>query len=70
MTVHQAFTKNSLKSQLALANQLKVKYALIIGQRELLDGTILLRDMESGSQEVLDLKRVKSIMLKRLAKTK
>jgi len=70
LTVHQAFTKNSLKSQLALANQLKVKYALIIGQKELLDGTILLRDMESGSQEVLDLKRVKSIMLKRLAKTK
>ncbi|NLA14898.1 MAG: hypothetical protein GX867_11665, partial [Tissierellia bacterium] len=68
--VHQSFTKESLKGQLAIANQLKVKYTLILGQKELLDGTILLRDMESGSQEVADIKKIKPILLKRLAKTK
>ncbi len=70
LAVHQSFTKESLKGQLAIANQLKVKYTLILGQKELLDGTILLRDMESGSQEVADIKKIKPILLKRLAKTK
>jgi len=70
LAVHQSFTKESLKGQLAIANQLKVKYTLILGQKELLDGTILLRDMESGSQEVVDIKKIKPILLKRLAKTK
>ncbi|HOF79527.1 MAG TPA: histidine--tRNA ligase [bacterium] len=68
LTIRQSFTKDSLKAQLALASQVGAKYTLIIGQKELLDGTILLRDMESGSQEVLDFKKVKTIMAKRLGK--
>ena len=68
LTIRQSFTKDSLKAQLALASQAGAKYTLIIGQKELLDGTILLRDMESGSQEVLDFKKVKAIMAKRLGK--
>ena len=31
---------------------------LILGQKEVLDGTILLRDMEGGIQETIDLKKV------------
>jgi histidyl-tRNA synthetase len=69
LTISQCFTKDSLKAQLAIANQLGVKYTLIIGQKELLDGTILLRDMESSSQEVLDFKKIKAIMCKRLSQT-
>jgi len=68
LVVRQSFTKDSLKGQLALASQLGAKYTLIIGQKELLDGTILLRDMESGSQEVLDFKKAKSSIIKRLNK--
>lgn len=68
LTIRQSFTKDSLKTQLSLASQLGAKYTLIIGQKEILDGTILLRDMESSSQEVLDFKKVKAIMVKRLGK--
>jgi histidyl-tRNA synthetase len=64
--VRQAFTKDSLKSQLEEADRIGAKYSLIIGQKELLDGTILMRDMESGAQEVIDSKKVQSDLNKRL----
>lgn len=64
--VRQAFTKDSLKSQLEMANQLGVKYTLILGQKEIMDGTILIRDMESGIQEIVDYKKVAAEIEKRL----
>lgn len=64
--VREAFTKDSLKSQLEIANQLNVKYSLILGQKEMMDGTILIRDMESGIQEIIDYKKIKSEIEKRL----
>ncbi|MBU4455306.1 histidine--tRNA ligase [Patescibacteria group bacterium] len=64
--VREAFTKDSLKSQLEIANQLNVKYTLILGQKEIMDGTILIRDMESGIQEIIDYKKTKSEIEKRL----
>ncbi len=66
INVRQAFTKDSLKSQLEEANRLGAKYCLILGQKELIDETILLRDMESGIQEVIGLKKVKFEIEKRL----
>ncbi len=51
------FAKDSLKAQLEIANKLGVKYVLILGQKEVLDGTILIRDMENGVQEVIDFKK-------------
>lgn len=64
--VRQAFTKDSLKSQLEVANQLGTKYTLILGQKEIMDGTILIRDMESGIQEVADYKKIAIELEKRL----
>ncbi len=64
--VRQAFTKGSLKAQLEEADRLGAKYSLILGQKELLDGTILIRDMESGTQEVIDYKKIYSEIDKRL----
>jgi histidyl-tRNA synthetase len=64
--VYQAFTKDSLKIQLEEANRIGAKYCLIIGQKELIDGTILIRDMESGGQEVVDLKKIQGELNKRL----
>jgi len=65
--IRQAFSKDSLKSQLEVANRLGVKYSLILGQKEIMDGTILLRDMESGIQEVIDYKKIEAEIQKRLA---
>jgi histidyl-tRNA synthetase len=48
------------------ANRIGAKVSLIIGQKELSDGTMLLRDMEAGVQEVIDIKKVVQEMEKRL----
>jgi histidyl-tRNA synthetase len=60
------FSKDSLKYQLELANKLKVRYALILGHKEVMDGTILIRDMESGVQEVIDFKKTVNELKKKL----
>lgn len=64
--VAESFTKEGLKSQLEIANRLGVKFALVLGQKELMDGTIIVRDMENGIQEIVDLKKVVEEVKKRL----
>lgn len=64
----QAFYKDNLKSQLDLANKLGVKFTLILGQKEIGDGTIMLRDMEGGVQEVINFNKVEAEIKKRLEK--
>jgi len=66
LNVKQAFTRDSLKDQLEEANALGVKLTLILGQKEMNDKTILIRDMESGNQEVVDYKKVKTEIEKRI----
>jgi histidyl-tRNA synthetase len=63
----ESFTKDGLKSQLEIANRLKVKFTLVIGQKELTDGTIIVRDMENGIQEIVDFNKVVEEVQKRLA---
>ena len=63
----QAFmNKHDLKSQLAVASKMNARYTLIMGHKEVLDGTILIRDMESGSQEVIDYNKLLKVLKKRL----
>ncbi|MFA6525325.1 MAG: histidine--tRNA ligase [Patescibacteria group bacterium] len=64
------FSKEGLKYQLSVAARLRVKFSLILGQKEMLDKTILLRDMEGGSQEVIDYNKVYVELKNRLEKTK
>ena len=42
-----------MKSQLRHADSLKARYAAIIGERELADGTAALNDLREGSQEMV-----------------
>ncbi|MFA5358866.1 MAG: histidine--tRNA ligase, partial [Patescibacteria group bacterium] len=44
MPIYQMLAKDSLKGQLEIADKLGVKYVLILGQKEVLEGTVLLRD--------------------------
>lgn len=48
--VAESFGRDSLKAQLARADKLGAKLTLILGQKEALEGTIIIRDMESGKQ--------------------
>lgn len=65
--VAEAFGKNALKGQLEAANKLGVKLTLILGQKEVLDGTIIIREMESGAQEIVDVKKVVGLVKKKLS---
>lgn len=66
IAVGEAFGKGTLKAQLEIADKLKAPLAVILGQKEVLDGTIILRDMESGAQEIVDAAKVVGIVAKRL----
>ncbi len=50
--------RDGIGTQLDRANRLGVPYAIIIGQKEVQEGTVLLRDMNSGAQETFKLGEV------------
>jgi histidyl-tRNA synthetase len=62
----EELSKDGLKQQLELANRVQAEYALIIGQKEIVDGTVLIRDMENGIQETVAFDRVIPEVTKRL----
>ena len=66
--VGESFGKDSLKVQMKVADRLGVRYTLLLGQREALEGTIIVRDMKSGNQETIKLDRTVKEMQKRLKK--
>lgn len=51
--VAESFGRGSLKSQLRVADRLGVEITLIVGQKEALDGTVIVKDMVSGTQEIV-----------------
>jgi len=65
LKVVENFSKDNLKTQLDTANKRGVKYTLIIGQQELSDGTVLVRDMEGGVQETIPFSKIVKEMKKR-----
>jgi len=67
--VIENMNKRGLKDQMDIANKKGVKFTLILGQKEINDETVLIRDMESGVQEIVDIKKIKKEVEKRLAKS-
>jgi histidyl-tRNA synthetase len=51
VSVYQDLANDSLSAQLRDAEKRQVKYVIIIGQKEFVDGTVILRDMEARKQE-------------------
>jgi histidyl-tRNA synthetase len=66
--VAESLGRDSLRTQLARADKLGVEYTLILGQREVLDGTIVMRKMDSGEQQTVKLEHVVEEIKKRLKK--
>src|SRR3989344_1969005 len=58
--------RDSIKSQLRIAHRLGVKFTLIFGQKEALDDTIILREMDTGIQETIPLEKIVDEVKKRL----
>jgi histidyl-tRNA synthetase len=59
--------KDGLKQQLEMANRNGARFTVIIGQKEILDGTIIIRDMDSGIQEVCDFKKAAAEIKRKLS---
>ncbi|MBP9751565.1 MAG: histidine--tRNA ligase [Candidatus Moranbacteria bacterium] len=56
--VAESFGRGSLKAQLRVASRLGVEVTLILGQKEALDGTAIVKDMVSGTQETVTQERL------------
>lgn len=59
--------KDGLKQQLEMANRGGARFTIILGQKEILDGTIIIRDMDSGIQEICDFKKVANELKRKLS---
>jgi len=64
--ISESLGRNSLKVQLQIADKIGAKYTLILGQKEALEGTIIIRDMVNGRQETVKFEKLVKEMKKRL----
>ncbi|MFT7557353.1 MAG: histidyl-tRNA synthetase [Planctomycetota bacterium] len=51
----QSLSQDSLGSQLAIAESTNIPHTIIFGQREALDGTVIVRNMETRAQETVSI---------------
>jgi histidyl-tRNA synthetase len=54
----ESFGRGSLKSQMRVANRIGAEVTVIIGQKEALDETAIVKDMISGTQEIVTQERL------------
>lgn len=66
LRINESFGKDSLKSQLRVADKDKAHFAMILGQKEVFEGSIIIRDMQTGTQESVPLHRAVEEVKKRL----
>ncbi len=67
--IAESFGRGSLKSQLRTANRMGVEMTIIIGQKEALDETVIMKNMITGTQETVPQEKVLNAMRK-ILKTK
>ena len=53
--VAHSLSKDSLSVQLGIAEKINIPYAMILGQKEVIDGTVIIRDMRTRSQDTVTL---------------
>ncbi len=63
--VSEALARESLKAQLKVADKEGVGFALILGQKEIYESSVIIRDMRTGLQETVKLDRVVDEIKKR-----
>lgn len=66
--VAESFGRDSLKAQLNRADRIGVKYTLILGQKEALDGVIIIRNMKTGNQSIVKVDKIVAEIRKKLKK--
>ncbi|MFC1630076.1 histidine--tRNA ligase, partial [Patescibacteria group bacterium] len=66
--VAESLGRDSLKAQLKAADRMEAQYTIILGQKEVLEGTAIIRDMKTGKQDTVKLEKMVKEMKKRLKK--
>ncbi len=69
ISIDQSFEKDSLKAQLSRAAKIGAKYTIIIGQKEALEKTAIIRNMETGKQETVKIDKLTD-KIKKISKEK
>ncbi len=64
--VLESLGKDSLQAQFRNADKVGAVIALIFGQKEVFEESIIIRDMKSGAQETVPLKKIVAVLKKRL----
>ncbi|MDP3997885.1 MAG: histidine--tRNA ligase [Candidatus Andersenbacteria bacterium] len=62
----ESIHRDGMQAQLKAADRLRVQSALIIGHKEVIDKTVILRNMESGMQEVIPQEKLIEELQRRL----
>lgn len=70
ISIVESFGRDSLRTQLSRANKLEVQYTLILGQKEALEGSIIIRDMGTGKQKIVKIEKVVEEIRNKLRKKK
>jgi histidyl-tRNA synthetase len=60
--VAQALSKDSLSAQLGMAEKSGAPYAIIFGQKEALEQSVIVRNMQNRSQETVKLTKLADYM--------
>lgn len=64
--VRYSLSRDTIKGQLRMAAKLGVRFALIFGQKEALEGTVIVREMDTGVQETIPQEKIIDELKKRL----
>jgi len=64
----ESLGRDSIKTQLKIAERLGARFAVILGQKEALDGTVIVREVGSGIQETVPQDKLVDFLKKKLKK--
>ena len=65
ITMHHGISRDKLTAQLSMAENMKIPYTVIMGQKEALDNTVIVRNMANHAQESIKIEKLPEY-LKRL----
>jgi len=60
----ESFTKTSLRAQLRIAKQEKVRWVLVLGYKETIEHNVIVRDQVTGIQQVVPQKELVNFLNK------
>ena len=55
----------NLKGQLKYADRIGAKYAVVIGDNELDEGVVILKDMANSTQESVKIENIKNVLIEK-----